>query len=243
MRSTGESAATRLSRFLGRTLGTGRELRRRLLLHHVPLAAISALGLALYVIFSPSHDGISLSRFVVGTAYLGLVLLGVTLLVGPVNLLLRRRNPVSSYLRRDVGVWTALVSIVHVILGFGVLLSDTGSGLVHFLELFVKHGKPVTDRIGLGNWTGLAATVIVVGLLVLSTDRSLSELKARRWKTLQRLNYVLFVFVVVHAVFYGSLSHSNMLSAGVLVSTVVAVLLGQAAGILLWRRRHLSAPA
>ena len=243
MRSAGESAATRPSRFLGRTLGTGRELRRRLLLHHVPLAAISALGLALYVIFSPSHDGISLSRFVVGTAYLGLVLLGVTLLVGPVNLLLRRRNPVSSYLRRDVGVWTALVSIVHVILGFGVLLSHTGSSLVHLLGLFVKNGKPVMDRIGLGNWTGLAATLIVVGLLVLSTDRSLSELKARRWKTLQRLNYVLFVFVVVHAVFYGSLAHGNTPSAVVLVSTVVAVLLGQAAGILLWRRRHLSAPA
>src|SRR5262245_12872292 len=43
-----------------------------------------------------------------GTGYLALGLLGLTLLIGPANLLLRRRNPVSNYLRRDVGMWTAI---------------------------------------------------------------------------------------------------------------------------------------
>lgn len=186
--SASERAAGSSSR-LGPTLGTGREVGRRVLLHHVPLATLSAAGLGLYVTLSPTHGGITLSQFVVGTAYIGLVLLGVTLLIGPANLMLRRRNPVSSYLRRDVGVWAAIVSIAHVVLGFGVLLSHTGRSLAGFLELFVKGGRPVTDRVGLGNWTGLFATVIVVGLLVLSTNRSLSELKARRWKSLQRLNY------------------------------------------------------
>jgi hypothetical protein len=34
----------------------------------------------------------------------------------------------------------------------------------------------------------ILALVIVVGLLALSTDGALRELKARRWKSLQRLN-------------------------------------------------------
>jgi sulfoxide reductase heme-binding subunit YedZ len=43
-------------------------------------------------------------RFTVATGYLATGLLALTLLIGPANLLLRRRNPVSSYLRRDVGM-------------------------------------------------------------------------------------------------------------------------------------------
>src|SRR6266511_849549 len=84
----------------------------------------------------------------------------LTLLMGPANLLLRRRNPVSSYLRRDVGAWTAIASVLHVILGFQ---AHSGSGIFSFLDFFVRDGRPLTNRFGLGNWTGLAALVIVVG--------------------------------------------------------------------------------
>src|SRR5918994_1633869 len=46
-------------------------------------------------------------RMTTASGYVALALLALTLLLGPANLLLRRRNPVSSYLRRDVGAWTA----------------------------------------------------------------------------------------------------------------------------------------
>src|SRR5919197_5181120 len=59
-------------------------------------------------------------RFTVATAYVATGLLVLTLLIGPANLLLRRRNPVSSYLRRDVGTWTALFSVIHVFYGLQV---------------------------------------------------------------------------------------------------------------------------
>lgn len=49
-------------------------------------------------------------QFTVATGYIATGLLTLTLLIGPANLLLRRRNPVSSYLRRDVGTWTVLTS-------------------------------------------------------------------------------------------------------------------------------------
>lgn len=79
--------------------------------------------------------------------------------------------------------------------------------------------------------------MIVVGLLALSTNRSVQELKAERWKNLQRLNYTLFALVVAHAVFYGALSRPTSPFTLLLISTVIAVLLGQAVGIWLYRRR------
>src|SRR5262245_47244114 len=49
------------------------------------------------------------------TGYVATVLLALTLVIGTANLLLGRRNPVSNYLRRDVGAWTAIFGAVHTI--------------------------------------------------------------------------------------------------------------------------------
>lgn len=174
-------------------------------------------------------------RLTTGTGYIALVLLALTLIIGPANLLLRRRNPVSSYLRRDVGAWTALFSGVHVV----VSLTVHGSGQVsHFLDFFVVDGSVLRNSFGLGNWTGLAALVIVAGLLALSSDAALRKLKAKNWKRLQRLNYVLFALVIGHAFFYGALLRETSpytILLGVGVSAVVA---GQVMGICLFRRRY-----
>jgi methionine sulfoxide reductase heme-binding subunit len=172
-------------------------------------------------------------RFTTATGYVATGLLAVTLLIGPVNLLLRRRNPVSSYLRRDVGAWTAIFSVVHVFFGFQVhaLLGDF---LTYF---FAPDGRPLTDSFGLGNWTGLGATVIVVGLLAISSNFALRKLTARPWKRLQRLNYALFALVVAHAIFYGALSRVTSPFTLLLVVCVIAVFVGQTVGIWLWRRR------
>jgi sulfoxide reductase heme-binding subunit YedZ len=177
---------------------------------------------------------ISRGQLSVATGYLGLGLLGVTLLIGPANLLLRRRTPVSSYLRRDVGAWAAIASVAHVILA---LQPHVERGLLGFLDYFVAAGRPLTNSFGLGNWTGLAALVIVVGLLALSTDRALRELKATRWKRLQRLSYALFALVVLHAFFYGALLRMTSPFTLLLLCIVGAVFAGQAVGIWLWRRR------
>jgi len=168
------------------------------------------------------------------TGDVALVLLSVTLLIGPVNLMLRRRNPTNSYLRRDVGTWTAIWSIVHVMVGF----QGHTAGAFGFVDYFIADGRPLTNNFGMGNWTGLAATVVVVLLLVLSTDRYMRELKSRRWKDLQRLNYTLFGLVVLHAVYYGALKRVTSPFTRVLIATVIMVVLGQAIGIWLWRRRN-----
>jgi sulfoxide reductase heme-binding subunit YedZ len=174
-------------------------------------------------------------RLTTATGYVALGLLALTLLIGPANLLLRRRNPVSSYLRRDVGAWTALFSGAHVAVSIKVHGSGAISDFVHF---FVVDGSPLTNSFGWGNWTGLAALVIVAVLLALSSDLALRKLKARNWKRLQRLNYVLFALVILHAFFYGALLRETSPYTYLLGLGVIAVVGGQVVGIWLYRRRY-----
>ncbi|WP_327582345.1 ferric reductase-like transmembrane domain-containing protein [Nonomuraea sp. NBC_00507] len=258
--------ATRSPHQLGPPLGTGRDWHRRLLFHHVPLALVGTVlfvlfmgvppftngGFALLDMGSPSplpavapygaHGGGGGGRtfeaqFTLATGYVATVFLGLTLLVGPANLLLRRRTPVSTSLARDTGIWAVIASLAHVIVGLKA--HGNADNFFNFVNYFFSAtGTPKTNSFGLGNWVGLAALVIVVGLLTLSNDRSLRELKARRWKNLQRLNYALFALVVLHAFFYGALLRMTSPFTLVLMFTVVAVLLGQTMGIWLWRRRH-----
>jgi sulfoxide reductase heme-binding subunit YedZ len=178
----------------------------------------------------------NVARLTVATGYVATGLLALTLLIGPANLLLRRRNPVSSYLRRDVGAWTAVASVVHVI--YGLQVHGTGQ-LSDFLGyFFAPDGSPLLDDRGLGNWTGLAATVVVVGLLAISSNAALRKLKAGPWKRLQRLNYLLFALVIAHAVYYGALSRLTSPFTLLLGLCVIAVFVGQAVGVWLWLRRY-----
>lgn len=180
-----------------------------------------------------------MGRATIATGYIALGLAAFTLLIGPANLLLRRRNPVSSYLRRDAGAWAAIVSVVHVIVGLqlhGPPATSLSSRI--FSYFFRPDGVPLTNSFGLANWTGLAATVIAVGLLAISSDAALRKLKARPWKWLQRLNYALFALVIAHAVFYGALLRVTSLSTLLLGVSVIAVFAGQTLGIWLWRRRY-----
>jgi sulfoxide reductase heme-binding subunit YedZ len=175
-------------------------------------------------------------RLTVATGYIATLLLALTLLVGPANLLLRRRNPVSSYLRRDAGMWTAAFSVVHVVVGLQV---HSGGQLSGFLSYFFgRDGGVLLNSFGLANWIGVVATVVVIGLLTISSDLALRTLKAPRWKWLQRLNYALFGLVVAHAIFFGALLRLGSPFTLLLGISVIAVLSGQLLGIWLWRRRH-----
>lgn len=175
-------------------------------------------------------------QFTVATGYAALGLVALTLLIGPANLLLGRQTPVSNYLCRDAGTWAAIGSVVHTIFALQV----HGSGRIRdFLAFFIARDRsPLLNSFGLGNWTGLAALVIVVGLLAISSDAALGKLKARWWKRLQRLNYGLFALVIVHAFFYGAFLRMTSPFTLLLVFSAVAVLVGQVMGIWLWRRRY-----
>jgi sulfoxide reductase heme-binding subunit YedZ len=180
-----------------------------------------------------SFLGLSTRGFTAATGYLATGFLALTLLIGPANLLLRRRNPVSGYLRRDVGIWAAILSAVHVLYGLQV-----HARLARFFTYFAaSDGTPLKNAFGIANWTGLAALVIAAGLLALSSDAALRRLGARSWKRLQRLNYALFALVVVHAIFYGAFLRASSPYTTLLLLGLGTVVAGQSIGVLLYRRR------
>lgn len=131
---------------------------------------------------------------------MALLLLTVTVSLGPLNLLRKRPNPVSADLRRDFGIWTAIVGIVHVIIGLQVHM---GSPVRYFIvrgRRGAAHAR--FDPFGIANYTGAIATLILLVLLALSSDAALRTLGAERWKSLQRWTYGLGGLVLVHAAVY-----------------------------------------
>jgi len=182
----------------------------------------------------PGDSELLMRRYATATGYVGLVLLGLTLLIGPANLVRGKRAPLSSYLARDVGIWAAAFSVLHVVYGF---LTQHTDGILSYFLAPDDRGRILTTSFGLANWAGIAATVIVVALAAISSDATLRKLKFRRWKQIQRLNYALFPLVIMHALLYGALKRLTSPYTALLIVSVIAVGVGQAVGVRLWRQR------
>lgn len=201
-------------------------MRRRLIGHHLVLALAS--GAAAGLIALQLLDGRAAYRWSMATAYVGLALFAVTLSIGAWQLTRTGRVPLSSDLRRDLGIWTALVSMAHVGVGLQVHMS---SMVMYF---FVRNASgwwlPRIDAFGLSNWAGLAATLLLVLLLSLSNDWSLRRLGRTRWKALQRCAYAGAVLVVLHGVVYQLLERRAVAWVLAFALTVVLVVVVQFIG-------------
>ena len=101
----------------------------RRLYHHIVLCLVSTLLLVglYYAVESPDVK----YRWSMGTAYTSILLLGATLLTGPLNVLRRQRNPDSTDLRRDIGIWSGLVGLAHEAISWQVHM---GNMLLYFFE-------------------------------------------------------------------------------------------------------------
>jgi sulfoxide reductase heme-binding subunit YedZ len=164
---------------------------------HLVMALVTALGCWLTFALQPDLDWVH--NLTIGTAYVALAQLATTLLIGPWRLLQRgQRNPANINLRRDIGIWAGLVGLAHVVFGFQVHM---GGNILHY---FFRPDSwlPQINVFGAANYLGLAGTLILLALLLLSNDLSLRTLKGRRWKAVQRFNYVLFGLVLLHTFGY-----------------------------------------
>lgn len=207
-------------------------MQRRIRQHHLPLAMF-----ALVLVFGTALLNTSRStdqRLSIGTAYAGLILLGATLFTGPLNVLRGRANPVSTDLRRDIGIWAAIIGIAHVIVGLRVHLG--GDSWLYFFEE-VGEAVPRFGVFGWANWIGLAGAALLIFLLALSNDYTLRKLGRTRWKTLQRLNYILALGVVVHAALYQYLENRQAPWVWAFLLITAFFTLAQIAGVMAHRAR------
>ncbi len=172
----------------------------RLLRHHLPLALGTAACFALLFLTRPYRDWISRASF--ASAYPALFLLAATLCIGPWNVLRARRNPVSSDLRRDIGIWAGILGVTHAVIGQCVHLRGR-PWLYYLYPSDSHHLLPLRhDLFGSANFTGLAAALVLLALFATSNDLSLRRLGTPQWKRLQRWNYACFALAAAHTVLY-----------------------------------------
>jgi sulfoxide reductase heme-binding subunit YedZ len=185
-------------------------LRWRLVWHHAVLAIVSVVLCTATFAALPDSDAIW--RLSMATAYVALALLAVTLLIGPLKVLRDRHGTLSDDLRRDTGIWAAIFGIVHVIVGIQIHM---GSPWLYFFYGAEPRPRlwpfPVrVDVFGVANYAGLAATLVLVLLLLLSNDLSLRSLGSRWWKRLQQLSYVALGGVALHSILYQRLEERQL---------------------------------
>jgi len=203
---------------------------------HGLLFLFTLLGCYFIHLYSPYADLNYILTLACG--YVSLILIVYSLLIGPVKLLQRSRNPVNLNLRRDVGIWAGINGVIHVIC---VLLTRTRGDIVY---LFLRpkaqgigYDLLLTPQ-GISNNVGLVATFILVLLLVISNDISLKYFKGKRWKLLQRFNYGLVVLAFIHTILYQRFGNRARAFVVVTLILAVATLVIQAAGIFLYNAHH-----
>jgi sulfoxide reductase heme-binding subunit YedZ len=196
---------------------------KRRLVHHGGLIAVSTALLLLFYGLVPGDDPKYL--WSMATGYTSLILAGITLSIGPLNVIGKRRNPVSSDLRRDVGIWSGFVGIAHIVIGIQVHM---GNIWLYFFKSVEGENAFVfrADLFGAANYTGLIAGLILLVLLVISNDLSLNLLRPSRWKTVQQFSYLFFVLTVAHSFMYQIIEKRMQTLVGVLIIlTLIPVIL------------------
>jgi sulfoxide reductase heme-binding subunit YedZ len=176
-------------------------MSRRLIRHHLPIALICiAVTAALYV--TRPYPQI-VPRLAFASAYPALVLLCLTLLLGPWKQLVGERLQVSFDLRRDIGIWAGITGIFHT--GVGQFVHMAGRFWLYYIY---EHWQATLiqpfrhDIFGFSNDTGLFAALILLALLATSNDASLRWLGTPGWKSLQRWNYGCFALTAAHTFGY-----------------------------------------
>jgi len=209
------------------TAQTTRPRRARRVRNHVALGAASLAGV--WAVFAVIDSNDTVFRVSMATAYVALVLFIITLGFGPYAALRGRRYPVSADLRRDFGIWSALIAIAHVVVGLQVHLRGK------MWEYFVQPTKgvllPRIDPFGAANYTGLAATVILVALLATSNDASLRRLGTGRWRSLHALVTWGLVLTLFHAATYQFIEDRRWETVVMLLTLSVIVVWLRIAGI------------
>src|SRR3954470_9773662 len=95
----------------------------RRLVRNVAIAAL-ALLVHLIVVSATSSSNQVMYRLSMATGYTSVALIGWALLIGPWRVRRGRSAPVSTDLRRDVGIWGASFGLAHVATGLFVHMGD-----------------------------------------------------------------------------------------------------------------------
>jgi methionine sulfoxide reductase heme-binding subunit len=166
--------------------------------HYLPLVSlVFIVGLIFY--FNRANRN-TITFITQASGYISLIILAFSLLIGPKNLLLKTKNPVSSYFRRDISIVGGTLAVLHSITGLFVHLR--GKTWLYFLDKNENGYSIRHDNFGLANYTGLISALIIILLLLTSNDYLIKKLNPSNWKNLQRLSYLMFILILIHCYYY-----------------------------------------
>jgi sulfoxide reductase heme-binding subunit YedZ len=195
------------------------------------LLLIIAMGIALAAyLLLPGQP--ALQRISIGTGYVGVIFLAAALIVGPLNTLRGVSNPLSSYLRRDIGIMAGIFAVAHTIVGLQVHMA--GDFVRYFFQRKANGavGAVRFDAFGIANHLGLIAVLIIVVLLVISNNVLLHKLGPRRWKRIQRYAYLAAGLVAVHGLIYQMIERRQSVFIAALIVIAAAAATMQYLGFL-----------
>ncbi len=208
-------------------------MQSRLWQHHLPLAALTVAMTWLLYVTRPYPDVITRLSF--STAWPALVLLAVTLIIGPWRTLQGKAPVLSQDLRRDIGIWGGSLGVIHAVIGNCEHLRGR-PWLYYVYEKTQEHLIPIRhDLFGFSNYTGLFAGLLLLLLLATSNDASLRKYGNPGWKSLQRWNYACFALTALHT--FGYLIGVQALKWGSIVTATLCVALAAWLQYLGWRAR------
>ncbi len=186
--------------------------------------------------------------------YLAFLLIGVTLLIGPVKMWLPPRFAAYCLsVRRDLGILAGFAGALHVALV--LYLFDKGTKLIIFgndtpvedwLGLFFhsfagEEGLyPNLSMTGIANYMGAIAFVVLLALWFTSSRRAERLLGGAGWKRLHLQNTLLFALVLFHGIIYirSIKGAPHTLSDFLWVAVIVVVLRFVCFVYTLWKRKR-----
>lgn len=208
-------------------------LKERLKIHYLPLLSIVLIVSLIFHHNWPNRDAITIITDASG--YISLILITISLLIGPFNLFFKRLNPISTYFRRDIGITGGVLAVIHSVAGLFIHLR--GSNWKYFLNKTEAGYSIRLDDFGLANYTGLISVLIIIVLLSTSNDFSFRKLNPFVWKNIQRFTYLAFLFAIVHSIYYKIVQTNFSLVWYFYLPILLTVLLIQIAGIRIKSRR------
>jgi sulfoxide reductase heme-binding subunit YedZ len=206
---------------------------RRLWRHHLPLTL--GAGASVWLLYITRDYADVVMRLSFSTAWPALLLLGTSLVIGPLRILSGKAPVLSLDLRRDLGIWAGILGVAHAVIGQCVHLRGR-PWLYYVYEKWRDHLLPLRhDMFGFSNFTGLFAGLILAALLATSNDVMLQRLGGAQWKSLQRWNYVCFALATLHT--FGYLLGIESPKPGFILVAILSVILAAALQLAGYRRR------
>lgn len=197
-------------------------------INHSALCVLSIVLVAiLYVSIESERE---IFRWSMSTAYVALILLGATAIIGPIKILLELPLQTSIYLRRDTGIWAGIIALVHVV--FGLQGHVGGKFWYYFIAPpDATYNFPLRiDIFGITSYLGLGATLILILLLALSNNWSIKRYGAQRWKSLQRLSYTAIGMTLLHNIIFLVAWKRDLMFVAMFVLVTLAVIIFQVMG-------------